>query len=373
MKGMRFAVVSRHRSLHCGVCAVMVGACGSRTPLDIDPQDGSIIGLPPPADGSSRSQCFTSSQLVGEIPIDLYFMMDKSSSMNMFDHGQTISRWTAVSRAMKTFINSPKSVGLGAGIAFFPRTDNFGAPLCNAADYAFPVVPIGIIPAVVPAISAGINAQVLTVGTPTTPALQGAHIYARSQARSDRLAAVVIVTDGQPRQCASSIESTASAATQASAGNPSQKTYVLGVGPSLSDLNAIAQAGGTGRAYLVESGGEAELTAALDAIRTSALRCAYVIPEDGRKTADRLPAKVAIRVGKDGAPIPVEQVASLQDCRNGAGWYYERPPVTGDGANTDQTPTRVTLCPSSCDALIKMSASHLDVAVGCEDAGTRGF
>jgi hypothetical protein len=368
---MRFAAVSRHTSLGFGVCAVLLGACGSRTPLDIDPLDGSSLGSPPTLDGSARSDCFTSSQLVGEIPIDLYFMMDKSSSMNMFDQGQTVSRWTAVSRAMRAFLNSPKSVGLGAGIAFFPRVEPSGNPLCGAADYAFPVVPIGSIPGVVSSISTAISAQTLASGTPTTPALQGAHIYARTQARSGRLAAVVIVTDGQPRQCGS-IESTAAVATQASGGHPSIKTYVLGVGPSLLALNAIASAGGTGRAYLVESGGEAALTAALDAIRTSAQSCAFVIPEDGRTTAERIPAKVATRVGMNGAPDPVGQVSGIDACGNGGGWYYERPPVTGDGTS-DTAPTRVTLCPASCEGLVKSSGSHLDVVVGCQDAGTGAF
>ena len=367
---MRFAVASTLGSLVLGIGALALGACGSRTPLDVDPQGGSSFGLPPSIDGGGGNGCFTSSQLVGEIPIDLYFMMDKSTSLNMFDFGQTISRWTAVSRAMKTFINSPKSVGLGAGIAFFPRLDSFGNPLCSAADYAFPVVPVGTIPAVVPAITAGINAQTLASGTPTTPALQGAHIYARNQARSGHMAAVVIVTDGQPRQCASSVESTAAAATQASAGNPSIKTYVLGVGPSLTNLNAIAEAGGTGRAYLVESGGEAELTAALDAIRTSAQSCAYLIPEAGRADAARTPAKVAIRVGMNGAPTPLGQVSGLEDCRDGAGWYYERP-VTGGAA--DATPTRVTLCPAACESVVRTTGSHLDVIVGCEDPRAPAF
>ena len=365
---MRFAVAWKRGSLVIGVYAALLGACGSRTPLDIDPQDGAVVGRPPSIDGSTRSQCFTGSQLVGEIPIDLYFMMDKSSSMNTSDRGQTVTRWTAVSRAMKTFINSPKSLGLGAGIAFFPRVDTIGSPLCGAADYAFPVVPIGIIPNVVPAITAGISAQILASGTPTMPALQGAHIYARTRAQSGRLAAVVIVTDGQPRNCSSTIETTASVATQASGGNPSIKTYVLGVGPSLQNLNTIAEAGGTGRAYLVESGGEAELTVALDAIRTSALSCALVIPEDARRTADQMPAKVATRVGMDGAPILVGQVSNVEACGNGAGWYYERPPITGGGSNTDTAPTRVALCPASCDSLVTMSGSHLDVVVGCAGA-----
>lgn len=352
--------------------AIVLGACGSRTPLDVDPQDGSSFGVPQPIDGSTLASCFTSSQLVGEIPIDLYFMMDKSSSMNMFDRGQPVSRWTAVSRAMKAFITSPKSVGIGAGIAFFPRIDAAGNPLCGGADYAFPVVPLGVIPAIVPAISAGINAQVLAAGTPTAPALQGAHIYARNQAHLGRHTAVVIVTDGQPRQC-SSIETTAAVATHAAAGSPSVKTYVLGVGPSLLSLNAIAEAGGTGRAYLVESGGEAELTAALDAIRTSAQSCAYAIPEAGRKTAEKIPAKVETRVGMNGAPTPVGQVSGVETCGDGAGWYYERPPATGGGTSLDSAPTRVTLCPGSCETLVKTSGSHLDVVVGCQDAGAGAF
>jgi hypothetical protein len=368
---MRFAVASRHGPWALGVCAISLAACGSRTPLDIDPQSG-IGGVPESIDGSARSYCFTSSQLVGEIPIDLYFMVDKSTSMSMFDRGQSVTRWNAVSQALKTFINSPKSMGLGAGIGFFPRTDRLGAPLCDAADYAFPVVPMGIIPKIVPAISTGISAQTLAAATPTTPALQGAHIYARThQAQSGRLAAVVIVTDGEPRQCGSTIATTAAVATHASGGNPAIKTYVLGVGPRLSNLNAIAEAGGTGRAYLVESGGEADLNAALDAIRTSALSCAYAIPENGRSTADQKPAKVATRVGPNGEPIAVGQVSGPDACRDGAGWYYERPPATGDGANQDTGPTRVTLCPASCDTLVKASGSHLDVVVGCEDAGAR--
>ena len=364
---MRYAVSTR-LSLALGLSAMVLGACGSRTPLDTDPRGGSAP-ISPDRDAAAEARCFIASQPVGEIPIDLYFMMDKSSSMSMFDHGQTVSRWAAVSRAMKTFINSPKSVGLGAGIAFFPRADPFGEPLCSAGDYAFPVVPVGVIPDIVGAISAGIGAQILASGTPTTPALQGAHIYARTQAQSGRMAAVVIVTDGQPRQCASTIESTAAAATQASGGNPSIKTYVLGVGPSLSALNAIANAGGTGHAYLVESGGDADLTAALDAIRTSALSCAYVIPEKGRTTAETSPAKVTTRTGRDGAQVPVGQVPSADACGNSGGWYYERPPIVSDGPLDDTAPTRVSLCPASCDSLVKATGSELDVVLGCDDAG----
>ena len=368
---MRIAVSWVHAPLLAGVAAILAG-CGSRTPLDaggLEGSGGGAIDSIDSIDGGANAQCFTSSQPVGEVPIDLYFIMDKSTSMRMFDRGQPVSRWTAVSQAMRSFLASPKSVGLGAGVAFFPRVDASGKVLCGASDYAFPVVPMGIIPAVVPAITTAIGAQVLAATTPTAPALQGAHIYARRQAQSGRLTAVVIVTDGEPRDCGSTIDSTASIATQASGGNPSIQTYVLGVGPSLSALNRIAAAGGTGRAYLVESGGEKELTAALDAIRTSALRCSYVIPEKGRELAARQPVKVTTRAGRGSAPTAVAEVRNADACGTSPGWYYERAPVTGDGSPADDAPTHVMLCPASCDSLVQATGSQLDVVVGCDGAG----
>jgi len=352
--------------LAIGVGAILGAGCGSRTPLGIDPGDGATSFEGEGKDGGSGVDvaCFTQSRLVGEIPIDLYFMVDKSTSMNITVSGSTTTRWAAVSAAMKTFVNSPISAGLGAGMAFFPRADAVGSPLCGAADYAFPVVPIGTLPTVVPAMLAGIASQKLGTGTPTLPALQGAHIYARNRqtAQLGRVGAVVLVTDGEPRQCGSTPASTAAAATQAAGGSPSIKTYVLGVGPRLTDLHDIAEAGGTGRAYLVESGGEAELTLALDNIRTSALNCGYLIPEKGRKEAGTNPARVETRTGRDGAPLRVPQVASAEDCRDGPGWFYDKPPLADDSP-----PTRVTLCAASCEPLVKASGSHLDVTIGCTD------
>ena len=337
--------------------ALLLG-CGSRTPLPIVRADGAV-------EDDIGGSCSRSSQPIGEIPIDLYFMMDKSTSMSAFDQGQSLSRWQAVANAMKTFVQSPVSAGLGAGMAFFPRIDNWGGPLCGAADYAFPVVPLGVLPAIAPAMLTGIGAQMLAIGTPTTPALQGAHIYARGRAASGRVAAVVLVTDGQPRQCDSSITSTAAVATQASAGSPSVKTYVLGVGPSLASLDEIAAAGGTGQAYLVESGGEKDLNDALDGIRRSALSCAYVIPLASREAADRFEAKVTTRLGDGGSPVPVPRVADREACSDAPGWYYERGAVGNDARPDDVTPNRVTLCPAACDPLVKVSGSHLDVEVGC--------
>jgi hypothetical protein len=347
--------------------AVGLGACGSRSPLSVDPRAGDDViidsGIADEPD-AFVPVCFKDSRLIGEIPIDLYFTMDRSLSMSIIDPGSRVSRWDAVSAAMNVLLQSPMSAGLGAGIGFFPRTGAGGQPLCTSADYFYPVVPIGTLggTTVVSAnIAAAIGAQTLASGTPTTPALDGAHKYARSEqvAHGDRIAAVVLVTDGVPRQCASTVPTAAAIATEALSGSPPIKTYVLGVGPSLSNLNAIAQAGGTDEAFLVESGGPDALTAALETIRTSALTCEYAIPPGDRATLAA--ASVWTRTGADGMPILIHEVANALACGSGPGWFYDHP-SSGDGAST---PSKIILCPASCDPVTHADNSHLDVALGC--------
>src|SRR5882724_7598191 len=308
------------------VLACALGACGSRTPLGVDPgSDTPSIDFQDAARRPLR-ECIRGSRGIGKIPIDLFITLDRSRSMDTVDRGSTLSRWEAVAGAVDQFINSPLSNGIGAGIAFFPRTTPDGRPFCATGDYAFPVVPIGLLPGVAPSILKAISLQTRGSGTPTTPAIEGAHLYARSEqvASRDHTAALVVVTDGAPRDCGSSVASTAAVAAAAVAASPPIRTYVLGVGPNLNNLNAIAQAGGTTQAYLVESSGEDALLAAFEAIRTSALSCEYVIPPGGPLTnADVL--SVTTRAGTDGATTQLSQVANAEACAGNAGWFYDNP------------------------------------------------
>jgi hypothetical protein len=355
-----------------GSAVALLAACGSRSPLSIDPRGEVTAVIDAGEEALVLPFCLTDSRLIGEIPIDLYFMMDRSLSMTTIDPGSTVSRWTAVSSAMNLLLKSPLSQGLGAGIDFFPRPSASGQPLCTAADYYFPVVPIGPINpgggAAADIATAIATEMPMYMGTPTTPALDGAHKYARSEqsAHGDRIAAVVLVTDGVPRQCGSTVALTAALATEALAGTPPIKTYVLGVGPNLSNLDAIASAGGTSEAYLVESGGESALTAALETIRTSALTCEYVIPENTGQSPNLVSASVWTRTGADGGRVAVPQVAGAQACGDGPGWFYDHPIAAGQPA-----PSKITLCPASCDPVVHVGSSHLDVALGCDAAGTR--
>jgi len=56
----------------------------------------------------------------GELaPVDLYVLLDKSGSM----HDQTssgITKWDAISTALRAFVQDPASAGLGVGLQYFP-------------------------------------------------------------------------------------------------------------------------------------------------------------------------------------------------------------------------------------------------------------
>jgi len=348
-------------------------SCGSRTPLQINPTDASDTVIRDGSDAARDAadasdvadapilECFTGSRAIGQIPIDLFFALDRSKSMDTVDRGATLTRWEAISAAMNTFINAPLSAGLGAGLTFFPRSMLGGSPYCSPADYAFPVVPIGILPGVASSMIRAISVQTRAQGTPLTPALDGAHVYARRQQASQptHTTAVVVVTDGVPRDCGSSVSATAAVAAAATTGMPAIKTYVLGVGPNLNNLNTIAQAGGTSQAFLVESAGEATLLAALEAIRTSALACEFILPEVAGQSPNLDAVRVSTTLGGGGPVTSVAQVENGQACAGGPGWFFDNP-VGGD-----PPPTKILLCPESCDPLVRSTGNRLDVSIGC--------
>jgi hypothetical protein len=405
---------SANRLLAAMVIGAMPTACGSRTPLgyipfgdgidEVDPDASRDPDASPDPDGATRTDasadrsldgssdgprdgadvrdaldaadrrdnadfpdvpdalpCFAESREGKGIPIDFYFVVDKSTSMNTNAGVQT--RWSAMINALNTFVRSPASVGLGAGVGFFPRATG-NTTLCNVNDYLRPDVPIGILPGIAPQIAAALSAQTLLRNTPTRPALEGALTYARGEkmARATRDVAVVFVTDGQPTGCSNnSVTATATVARNFYMGSPPVRTYVLGIGPSVSDLNALAQAGGTAPARLIESGGEAELVAAFNAIRDNSITCDYEIPMRPGEPLDYSLVNLQIRVGINGSLVQVGKVVNAAACGAGGGWYYDQPVPPAN-----PPPTKITLCPATCNPLVQTAGSHLDVLVGCK-------
>jgi hypothetical protein len=128
-------------------------------------------------------------------------------------------------------------------------------------------------------------------------------------------------------------------------------TYVVGVGPSVANVDAIAIAGGTD-AFHVKVGSapatSADLLATLTKIRGEVAPCDVAIPPppDGRDL--------------DWDKVHVEALGATQpyvaDCSGGYGWHYDDP----------RAPTRVSLCAATCSAVKAQAAAKIDVSFRCE-------
>jgi hypothetical protein len=319
-------------------------------------------------------------------PLDMYFIVDQSGSMN---EGSP-SKWTAVSGSLQAFLADPVNNGTGAGIGYFPTGTPAcnaqsatctcipfinicfptGGGSCNASDYSKPDVGIAVLPGVSPTINTSLGAHGPNGGTPTYPALQGTYTYATqwSAAHPDRRTVVVLATDGDPTGC-DNTNQVGNATTKgtiagdlvapAYAGNPtanppvrSISTFVIGVGSSLTSLNALAAAGGTKQAFIVDTGGDVakQFAAALDQIRGQAVSCDFAVPSDGSVDSTKVNATYTPAGSANASDIFNVADATKCDSKN-QDWYF----------NGDKS--QISLCPNVCQTLA--SGGTVQVVLGC--------
>lgn len=320
------------------------------------------------------------------IPVDMYFLVDSSGSMAEPTALGT-RKWDVMAQALVRFISDPRSASTGMGINFFPATTSPAAapctPIpvlnicipsdadpnlaelgsCSASDYESPAVAVSI-PTDPAELIDRIEQRDLAGVTPTSAALEGSYRYLDNLAQQSpgRRVVTVLATDGDPTPCDEGsldpIGDVAALAAAALAGPSRIQTFVIGVGGSLANLNQVAQAGGTSQAFLTDTTADlaAELTDALEAIRTSATPCAYQIPDSGtRGTID--PGRVNVRLGPSGAEtetiIPKTPDGTAAGCGLEGGWYYDDPAA----------PRSVELCDSTCSDAFN---ADVELQFGCE-------
>lgn len=378
-------------------------ACGAGTgDCNLDPKDGCEHDLL--ADGKNcgacgndckgapcvqgACACATETQHADLVPLDLFIMLDQSGSMVEPVKGGG-SKWAAVTTALKAFFTDPKSAGLGIGIQYFAIPYSVAPPVsckldadcagygpclfgvcnggdgkdsCNTADYSTADVEIAPLdPVQAGKLGASVDAHGPSTATPTAPALAGAiqHASAWASANPTHIVIVVLATDGDPSECTvHDIPAIKALAVNGVAASPSIKTFVIGVGPSLAALNDIAAGGGTGQAFLVDTGGDvvAQLAAALGQIQKSAIGCEYAIPQPQGGKLDYAKVNVHYTPGV-GAPKVFLNVKDLGACDPVAGgWYYD------DAVN----PQKIILCPVSCGLVSGDANGKVDVVLGCE-------
>jgi hypothetical protein len=167
--------------------------------------------------------------------------------------------------------------------------------------------------------------------------------------------AAVLVTDGEPTGCGSSVAEVSTVAKEYAATMP---TYVVGVGTSLGNLNAIAEAGGTKKAFIVTDNGVETAKAlgqALEEIRGAQISCDYKFPkQEGEKKFDVDKVNVVFSSGgANSTTFPYSKDCSVK------GWRYDNV----------SAPTKIELCPETCAAVKSDTAAQVDVQFGCETLG----
>jgi hypothetical protein len=310
-------------------------------------------------------------QFEGEsIPLDVYILFDQSCSMScpisragpgQCCTGATNGRIVPVRQAMDAFLHAPESSSIGFGLGYFGNMA-LGQTSCTPSDYAAPALPVANGQA--DAIVASLDQATPTGETPTGAALRGACSYARSaqRARPGRSTVILLVTDGVPEtpvsQCGATLSDAVAAASEC-ADDPTSpvKTYVLGVGQALQNLNQIAAAGHTQKAYLVDGGDVASaMLAALNTIRGDAMiPCELSIPpatSGGQLDYSQVNVGICDSTGTAKTTYYVE---SPNGCRPEGGWYYDDP----------NAPEKIVLCKASCDT-VSVRGARLFYSVGCK-------
>jgi von Willebrand factor type A domain len=311
--------------------------------------------------------CATTNQNAALTPVDMLIMFDRSGSMNQNN------KWPQASNALIAFFQDPGTAGLRVALRFFPHDlpvpgcsgGNGGA--CDANACSQVLVALGALSADPAPTDAQEQALVSAVqgngpgnggGTPMYAALSGAEMWAaatQQQNPGDKVV-VILVTDGAPNGCDEDINHIASLAASAFSSS-GILTYAVGLeGSNNSDMDAIAQAGGTANGIFIGAGNaQQELLAALKAIQGSAVSCNIPYPtSQGGTPLDPTKINVNYTPGGGGAMQTIGQVQGASECANG-GWYYDNP----------TTPTVITLCPSTCSTIQGDSSAKLEVLIGC--------
>jgi hypothetical protein len=339
---------------------------------------------------SPDAACAADNVRAQQQPLDMYIMLDQSGSMKESVSGGT--KWSAVSAALGTFVGQPSAAGIGVGLQYFgvppsaascPSSCTVeadcqgngpcvigkclgcvlgggGGDSCNGADYAKPEVEIAPLPGVASAITTSIGQHGPSTGTPTSAALAGAITHAKdwSTAHAGHVTIAVLATDGDPADCDTDLTHINAIAAAGVSGTPKILTFVIGVGTSLAALNGIAAAGGTGQAFIVDTGGNVnqQFLDAMNKIRGTALGCQYQIPASKNGGAlDYGTVNVQYTDGS-GKVTTVPKVADQSACpASGDAWYYDN--------NTK--PTQIILCDASCKVITGDTKGQVSIIVGC--------
>jgi len=306
---------------------------------------GSTASGPTLPDGGN---CGAMELAVFRAPADVLLVLDRSGSMQYSlagdcdcsaatggstgsicpDTTNCTDRWTAVKSAVSQAIANNPSIQWGLKLFSTPG----GSAACSLT--VAPEVPIGASSRT--AVQAQLDSCMPGGNTPTASAIVAATAYLRTLSDGNSKA-ILLATDGEPncgggQSTNSDVQGTVDAITAASsAGFP---VYVIGVGPSVGNLDTMAMAGGTGSSYPATS--TQQLSDAFAGIANGVATCSFALAQ----TPDSSNAYVYV----DKRLVP-------QDGKNG--WIF--------GATT----STIVFTGSYCDDLKAGQTTIVQILQGC--------
>ena len=288
--------------------------------------------------GTADASCGSVTSNTSHVAADILLVLDRSGSMdysiladsNCNGVAGCTARWPALTSAVDAALASTAS-SINWGLKLYSSTGN-GCTVSNGVEVPISTTAQAAIPTLIGNTTPGGN-------TPTAQSIQAATAYLKTVTDGNNHV-ILLATDGEPT-CApgssssstSNVQGTVDAITAADqAGFP---VYVIGIGPSVGNLDNFAQAGGTGHYYPASS--PADLTSAFAAISQAVTTCTFVSP-----TAPPDPNKVTVYLDKNLVP---------KDATNG--WSF--------GA----TSKTIILNGTTCAAVTSGAASTVQLLFGC--------
>ena len=288
-------------------------------------------------------------------PVDVLLVLDNSLSMNWSitedcycksgaGTGATVCtdttncsvRWDAVKSAMDTTLSTSQYVNWGL---------KFLNPSSGSTCTVTKTIEVPVAADSASKIQTQIGAVTLSLGTPTAAALTAATDYLKTLSDPNEKV-ILLATDGEPNcggnPASVNTDDVTGASNAAAAANTAGfPVYVIGIGPSLSNLTQLASNGGTKDYYPVTS--PDQLASALSSIGKTIGSCKF--------TANQEPP--------DSGNIGVYVNKNIVNKDDNNGWKF--------GASTQE----IVLTGSYCDQMTSGNDATVQILFGCP--GAPGF
>jgi len=368
---------------------------------DSDVDDGAVDApWDVAADVEEKEACVDETAMAGPVPLDIYFMIDTSTSMSLpVGNGMSgdcdvsiptfvpakPSRWCNSVNAVAGYISSSEAKGNRAALGFFAPYPN-GSHTCGGSKCAVPSVGLGGLSDVltgdysghakllVEANPGGLNWAYPHSGTPTEEALRGLAKFTEANQEPGRIIIGILVTDGAPGGSygCNLTDAVLKGIAQTHFDKTGIHTFMVGITGSdwtrlenwasydgaISHDNVDGSCGNGATACHHYNVGNADPTVFRDAlmrIQKSVLSCTFQVPVPSSGILDI--SKVKVEYGSDGSAPEVLQKRASEAACSGPGWYFDDP----------KDPKFINLCPDTCAVVGIDEHAVISIRIPCEE------